>query len=61
MSNLQILALNGTPVRNLKQLANMVENCDEKFLRFDLEHQQVKDSVELSFTLSCSTNIVIVT
>jgi hypothetical protein len=42
ISILQILALNGTPVRNLKQLANMVENCDEKFLRFDLEHQQVE-------------------
>lgn len=39
--SLQVLAFNGTPVRNLKHLANMVETCDGQFLRFDLEYQQV--------------------
>jgi hypothetical protein len=39
--NTQVLAFNGTSVRNLKHLANMVENCGDQFLRFDLEYQQV--------------------
>jgi hypothetical protein len=39
--NTQVLAFNGTPVRNLKHLANMVETCDGQFLRFDLEYQQI--------------------
>ncbi|KAG6547502.1 hypothetical protein Mapa_010950 [Marchantia paleacea] len=39
--NTQILAFNGTAVRNLKHLANMVENCEDQFLRFDLEYQQI--------------------
>ncbi|XP_010913539.1 protease Do-like 9 [Elaeis guineensis] len=39
--NTQVLAFNGKPVKNLKSLATMVENCDEEFLRFDLEYQQI--------------------
>ncbi|CAM6105357.1 unnamed protein product [Calypogeia fissa] len=39
--NTQILAFNGTPVRNLKHLVKMVENCEDQFLRFDLEYQQI--------------------
>ncbi|CAK9215692.1 unnamed protein product [Sphagnum jensenii] len=39
--NTQVLAFNGTSVRNLKHLANMVENCGDQFLRFDLEYQQI--------------------
>lgn len=39
--NTQVLALNGTPVRNLKHLAHMVETCKEEFLRLDLEYQQM--------------------
>lgn len=37
----QVIAFNGTPVRNLKHLAIMVEKCTDPFLRFDLEYQQV--------------------
>ncbi|KAM1080824.1 hypothetical protein EV1_015346 [Malus domestica] len=39
--NTQVLALNGKPVKNLKNLASMVESCKDEFLKFDLEYQQV--------------------
>ncbi|WOL13804.1 protease Do-like 9 [Canna indica] len=39
--NTQVLCFNGKPVKNLKTLANMVENCNEEFLKFDLEYQQI--------------------
>ncbi|KAF2308584.1 hypothetical protein GH714_010934 [Hevea brasiliensis] len=39
--NTQVLAFNGQPVKNLKNLADMVESCDDEFLKFDLEYQQV--------------------
>ncbi|KAI8533755.1 hypothetical protein RHMOL_Rhmol10G0033900 [Rhododendron molle] len=39
--NTQVLAFNGKPVKNLKSLAGMVESCDEEFLKFDLEYQQI--------------------
>ncbi|KAI5066907.1 hypothetical protein GOP47_0017435 [Adiantum capillus-veneris] len=39
--NTQVLALNGTSVRNLKHLAHMVETCKEEFLRLDLEYHQM--------------------
>lgn len=34
-------------MKNLKSLANMVENCDDEFLKFDLEYDQVS-SLSLS-------------
>ncbi|CAK7328962.1 unnamed protein product [Dovyalis caffra] len=39
--NTQVLAFNGKPVKNLKSLANMVENCDDEFLKFNLEYDQI--------------------
>ncbi|BFG32606.1 hypothetical protein CerSpe_188800 [Prunus speciosa] len=39
--NTQVLALNGKPVKNLKNLASMVEECEDEFLKFDLEYQQM--------------------
>ncbi|XP_058179407.1 protease Do-like 9 [Rhododendron vialii] len=39
--NTQVLAFNGKPVKNLKSLASMVESCDDEFLKFDLEYQQI--------------------
>ncbi|XP_065876370.1 protease Do-like 9 [Euphorbia lathyris] len=39
--NTQVLAMNGKPVKNLKSLANMVENCDDEFLKFELEYEQI--------------------
>eukprot|EP00252_Welwitschia_mirabilis_P012102 TRINITY_DN2692_c0_g1_i4.p1 TRINITY_DN2692_c0_g1~~TRINITY_DN2692_c0_g1_i4.p1 ORF type:complete len:755 (-),score=151.93 TRINITY_DN2692_c0_g1_i4:281-2545(-) len=39
--NTQVLAFNGVHVRNLKHLAQMVENCQDAFLQFDLEYQQI--------------------
>ncbi|KAK7373270.1 hypothetical protein VNO80_06670 [Phaseolus coccineus] len=39
--NTQVLAFNGKPVKNLKNLASMVESCDDEYLKFDLEYQQI--------------------
>ncbi|KAF5734179.1 hypothetical protein HS088_TW16G00624 [Tripterygium wilfordii] len=39
--NTQVLAFNGKPVKNLKGLATMVENCDDEFLKFDLDYDQI--------------------
>ncbi|CDP02143.1 unnamed protein product [Coffea canephora] len=39
--NTQVMAFNGKPVKNLKILAMMVEACDEEFLKFDLEYDQI--------------------
>lgn len=39
--NTQVLSFNGKPVKNLKSLASMVESCDDEFLKFDLEYQQI--------------------
>ncbi|KHG27181.1 Protease Do-like 9 [Gossypium arboreum] len=33
-------ALNGKPVTNLRRLAEMVENCNDEFLKLDLEYEQ---------------------
>lgn len=51
----QVLALNGKPVKNLKSLANMVESCDDEFLKFDLEYQQVL-SLSLYLSILFSTH-----
>ncbi|XP_041998852.1 protease Do-like 9 [Salvia splendens] len=39
--NTQIHAFNGQPVKNLKSLASMVESCNDEYLKFDLEYQQI--------------------
>ncbi|MCL7049242.1 hypothetical protein MKW94_002838, partial [Papaver nudicaule] len=39
--NTQVLAFNGKPVKNLKELAKMVEKCKSEFLKFELEYQQI--------------------
>ncbi|KAJ8749892.1 hypothetical protein K2173_013807 [Erythroxylum novogranatense] len=39
--NTQVLSFNGKPVKNLKNLAEMVEICEDEFLKFDLEYQQI--------------------
>ncbi|KAJ8637261.1 hypothetical protein MRB53_011528 [Persea americana] len=39
--NIQVLNFNGKPVKNLKGLASMVENCTDEFLQFDLDYEQL--------------------
>ncbi|KAI9078074.1 hypothetical protein K1719_039999 [Acacia pycnantha] len=39
--NTEVLAFNGKPVKNLKSLVFMVESCDDEYMKFDLEHQQI--------------------
>ncbi len=36
--NTQVLKFNGTPVRNLKHLAQLTSACTDPFMRFDLEY-----------------------
>ncbi|KAD4586668.1 hypothetical protein E3N88_24269 [Mikania micrantha] len=43
--NTQVIAFNNKPVKNLKSLADMVENCNEEFLKFDLEYEQDKKRI----------------
>ncbi|KAG6745986.1 hypothetical protein POTOM_050496 [Populus tomentosa] len=54
--NTQVLAFNGKPVKNLKSLANMVENCEDEFLKFDLEYDQV---LSISLSLRGCLSIVV--
>lgn len=39
--NTEVLAFNGTKVENLFQLATLLEQCREEYMRFDLEFNQV--------------------
>ncbi|XP_034209492.1 protease Do-like 9 isoform X2 [Prunus dulcis] len=39
--NNQVLTFNGMPVKDLKSLASMVENCDDEYLKFGLEYNQM--------------------
>lgn len=39
--SVQVLTFNGMPVKDLKSLASMVENCDDEYLKFGLEYNQV--------------------
>ncbi|KAG2307707.1 hypothetical protein Bca52824_027455 [Brassica carinata] len=39
--NTQVLAFNGKPVKNLKCLAEMVENCDDEYMEFSLDYDQI--------------------
>ena len=37
--DLQLKLFNGTPVRNLRHLATLVQACTEPYMRFDLDHE----------------------
>ncbi|KAF7838354.1 Protease Do-like 9 [Senna tora] len=39
--NTQVLSLNGKPITNLKSLASMVESCNDEYLKFDLDYDQI--------------------
>lgn len=41
----QVIAFNGNPVTNLKTLASMVESCNDEFMKFNLDYDQVSLSV----------------
>ncbi|KIZ00510.1 hypothetical protein MNEG_7454 [Monoraphidium neglectum] len=38
--NVEVLAINGAPVRNLAHLAELVAGCREQYLRFDCEYRE---------------------
>ena len=48
--NTQVLKFNGTPVRNLKHLAQLTSACSDPFMRFDLEYNVRRLT---SFSLLC--------
>ena len=37
----QVIRFNGTAIDSLKQLAKLVLNCTEEYMRFDLEYDEV--------------------
>ncbi|KAI3884401.1 hypothetical protein MKW92_045994, partial [Papaver armeniacum] len=39
--NTEVFAFNGYPVKNLKGLASMVENCVDEYLKFELDYQHI--------------------
>ncbi|KAG7548632.1 PDZ domain [Arabidopsis suecica] len=39
--NTQVLAFNGKPVKNLKGLAEMVEKCEDEYMKFNLDYDQL--------------------
>ncbi|KAL6070702.1 Protease Do-like 10, mitochondrial [Balamuthia mandrillaris] len=41
LTNIQLLQFNGQKVKNLKHFAEMVECCEEEYLRFDLEYDRI--------------------
>ncbi|CAN0881955.1 Protease Do-like 10, mitochondrial [Linum grandiflorum] len=41
LAELQVKKVNGTEVENLKQLRKVVEECNEEFVRFDLDEERV--------------------
>ncbi|CAL4983626.1 unnamed protein product [Urochloa decumbens] len=41
IDNSQVVSFDGQPVKNLKTLVNMVENCKDKFMKFCLEFGQI--------------------
>ncbi|CAN6372756.1 unnamed protein product [Urochloa humidicola] len=41
ITNAQVVSFNGRPVKNLKNLVTMVENCKDKFLKFDLKFGRI--------------------
>lgn len=47
---MKVLGFNGKPVKNLKSLATMVESCNDEYLKFDLDYDQVPQP---SFPVLC--------
>ncbi|KAL9281808.1 Protease Do-like 9 [Arabidopsis thaliana] len=39
--NTQVVAFNGKPVKNLNGLAGMVENCEDEYMKFNLDYDQI--------------------
>lgn len=50
--NTQVHQVNGKPVKNLSDLTRQIEGCEDQYLRFDLEYNQVRGA--LSQILPCS-------
>ncbi len=50
--NTQVHQVNGKPVKNLLDLTRQIEGCEDQYLRFDLEYNQVRKA--LITVLPCS-------
>ena len=43
--NTQVHQVNGKPVKNLSDLTRQIEGCQDQYLRFDLEYNQVRGAL----------------
>lgn len=61
--NIQVLKFNGTPVRNLRHLTELVSDCKEKYMRFDLAYRVSIPcwSIVCFFALGCTTDVLLCT
>lgn len=47
ITNTPVKAVNGTAVNNMRQLVDLVQRCKERYLRLDLEYNQVRCCVQM--------------
>ena len=47
--NTQVHQVNGKPVKNLSDLTRQIEGCEDQYLRFDLEYNQVSGALYQRF------------
>ncbi|XP_062021984.1 protease Do-like 2, chloroplastic [Rosa rugosa] len=57
MSNQQVLKLNGTPIKNIRHLAHLVDSCKHKYLVFEFEDNYIT-VLEREAALASSTSIL---
>jgi hypothetical protein len=52
-SNVQVHSFNGVPVRNLRHLAEMVLECKEPYMRFDVDYDVSHPAALALFCPAC--------
>ncbi|PRQ26254.1 putative peptidase Do [Rosa chinensis] len=57
MSNQQVLKLNGTPIKNIRHLAHLVDSCKHKYMVFEFEDNYIT-VLEREAALASSTSIL---
>lgn len=57
VTNTTVHRFNGTKIRNLAQLAELVDACQDEYLRFDLDHDEVV-VVSRKEAMECSAEIL---
>ncbi|CAI7925936.1 unnamed protein product [Closterium sp. NIES-53] len=59
--NTQVVGFNGEPVKNLLQLARLVDDCTDPFMKFDLDYDQVglRDCRSMDGVFGCLQGVVV--